>query len=61
MLDFIFIAATAIFVIAGILYVHGCEKLRGTKSWALQMPPSWLFAACCWRTCFMRFSKPRTS
>ena len=31
MLDLVFIAATALFVIVGILYVRGCEKLRGTK------------------------------
>jgi hypothetical protein len=28
MLDFIFIAATALFFVAGILYVRGCERLK---------------------------------
>jgi hypothetical protein len=28
MLDLIFIAATAVFFAAGILYVHGCERLK---------------------------------
>jgi hypothetical protein len=28
MLDFIFIAATALFFLVGILYVHGCERLK---------------------------------
>ncbi len=32
MKDLIFIATTALFVALGILYVHACEKLRGTKS-----------------------------
>jgi hypothetical protein len=32
MLDLIFITGTGFFVIAGILYVRACEKLRGTKS-----------------------------
>jgi hypothetical protein len=32
MLDLVFIAAIALFVIVGSLYVRGCEKLRGTKS-----------------------------
>lgn len=30
MLDVIFIAATGLFVIAGILYVRACEKLKRT-------------------------------
>jgi len=28
MLDFIFIAATALFFVVGILYVRGCERLK---------------------------------
>jgi hypothetical protein len=32
MSDGIFIIATAVFFALAILYVHGCEKLRGTKS-----------------------------
>ena len=32
MLDVIFIAATGLFVVVGILYMRACEKLRGTKS-----------------------------
>ena len=32
MLDLIFVAGTALFVIVGILYVRGCEGLRGKKS-----------------------------
>jgi hypothetical protein len=32
MLDIIFVVATALFFAIGILYVHACEKLRGTKS-----------------------------
>jgi len=32
MLDIVFMAATALFVVVAILYVRGCEKLRGTKS-----------------------------
>jgi hypothetical protein len=28
MLDFIFIAATALFFLVGILYVRGCERLK---------------------------------
>jgi len=28
MLDIIFIAATVLFFAAGILYVHGCERLK---------------------------------
>lgn len=32
MLDLIFIAATAVFVVLAILYVRLCERLRSTKS-----------------------------
>ena len=32
MLDIIFLAATALFVAAAILYVYACEKMRGAKS-----------------------------
>jgi hypothetical protein len=32
MLDLIFIAAMAVFVVIAILYVRMCERLRGTKS-----------------------------
>jgi hypothetical protein len=32
MKDLMFIGATALFVVLGILYVRACEKLRGTKS-----------------------------
>lgn len=32
MMDLVFVAATILFVVLGILYVHACEKLRGTKS-----------------------------
>jgi len=32
MSDAIFIIATAIFFALAVLYVRGCEKLRGTKS-----------------------------
>jgi hypothetical protein len=28
LLDFIFIAATALFFVVGILYVRGCERLK---------------------------------
>jgi len=28
MLDIIFIAATALFVVVAVLYVHGCERLK---------------------------------
>lgn len=32
MMDFIFIAATALFVVVAILYVYGCERLgQGPK------------------------------
>ncbi len=31
MLDIVFMAATALFVVAAILYVRVCERLRGTK------------------------------
>ena len=32
MLDIVFMAATALFVVAAILYVRACERLKGTKS-----------------------------
>ena len=31
MLDIIFVGATAVFVVAAILYVEACEKMRGAK------------------------------
>ncbi len=32
MLDIVFLAATALFVVMAILYVRACERLGGTKS-----------------------------
>ncbi len=32
MLDIVFLAATALFVVMAILYVCACERLKGTKS-----------------------------
>jgi hypothetical protein len=32
MLDIVFLAATALFVVMAILYVRVCERLRRTKS-----------------------------
>jgi hypothetical protein len=32
MLDMVFIAATALFVVVAILYVYACERIRGAKS-----------------------------
>jgi hypothetical protein len=32
MLDIVFLAATALFVVMAILYVRACERLKGTKS-----------------------------
>jgi hypothetical protein len=31
MLDILFLGVTALFVIAGVLYVVACEKLKGEK------------------------------
>lgn len=31
MLDIIFVGATALFVVLAILYVRGCERMRGAK------------------------------
>ena len=31
MLDLVFLGATTLFVVATILYVRACERMRGTK------------------------------
>jgi hypothetical protein len=32
MLDIVFLASTVLFVAVAILYVYGCERIRGAKS-----------------------------
>jgi len=54
MLDLIFVASTALFFAAGILYVYGCERLR--KGWGCECKwrhlvgdlraSAWVFAVC---------------
>ncbi len=31
MLDFVFLGATALFIVMAILYVRACERLKGAK------------------------------